>query len=738
MARVSEKQIIAFIIAAVLFTGCTQALGTHSQKDENNTWYVATNGNDANPGTLAKPFRSIQRAASRMKAGDICYLRAGRYHEQVIMKDVHGQSDKPIIFTSYKNEKVILDGTVQIRSKWTKHKDHIYKTQVDNPIWQLFVNGKSVCSARWPNGNWDDGSIWDKSKSMAWPEKKKSHFGMHYNSGLQELDGSLVGAMIIINSGSFKTYASRVTQHIPGTAYFSYDHSRVKRHFGTYPVEKHGYFLEGQLGLLDVPGEWHFDSENKTIYLWPPDNRNPDDLEVCGKVQSYAFEGSSSSYILLKRLDFFGTTFKFEDCHHVTVQDCDFLYPSYSKRMLGDLETFDVTTMITSREYTPAYNKVVNCLFEYMDGPAIKMTGLGNVIENCYVHDVDYSCTYEGGWTINTVDAPELLFRRNTVHTTGASELFKSGARNIIELNDLSRSGFLQNDGSLIQVSVKSQNGTVVRYNWVHDGVKQGIRFDNSNKPGSRWGEGGRVHHNVAWKTDRIYFKGDKHFIHNNLSFDSKLNDLIISSELEINGRNYETITRNNIAGTFSGNRKKPGKDYPVPGIVDHNWTADIKKRDIGTQLRDSDNLDFRPRIGSELIDAGDFLEGYNFPYQGEKPDIGPYEYGDLNYWIPGCRAEKASRPIPPDGNNTIRVDADLMWLQAYRSKSNHVYFGESRQRIKEADKSDKEYQGVQKNNIYTPKGLKSNKVYYWRIDAEVDGELRKGDIWSFTTNKTM
>ena len=41
----------------------------------------------------------------------------------------------------------------------------------------------------------------------------------------------------------------------------------------------------------------------------------------------------------------------------------------------------------------------------------------------------------------------DLLFRRNTVHTAGASEMYKAGIRNTIELNNLSRSGYLQNDG---------------------------------------------------------------------------------------------------------------------------------------------------------------------------------------------------------------------------------------------------------------------------------------------------
>ena len=102
------------------------------------------------------------------------------------------------------------------------------------------------------------------------------------------------------------------------------------------------------------------------------------------------------------------------------------------------------------------------------------------------------------------VRSSESVFRRNTIYNTGASELFKAGKRNLIELNDLSSSGWLQNDGSLIQISVAAQDKSETRYNWVHNSVKQGIRFDNSNKPNSPWGENGRVHHNVAWKTDRV------------------------------------------------------------------------------------------------------------------------------------------------------------------------------------------------------------------------------------------
>jgi len=382
---------------------------------------------------------------------------------------------------------------------------------------------------------------------------------------------------------------------------------------------------------------------------------------------------------------------------------------------------------------TEAFNIVRNCKFEYMDGPVIDMNGSNNIVENNYMHSIDYSCTYKGGYTLNMSRSTDLLFRRNTVHTAGTSEMYKAGVRNTIELNDLSRSGYLQNDGSLVQLSVAAQDQSQTRYNWVHNSVKQGLRYDNSNLPNSPWGENGNMHHNVAWKTDRIFFKGDKHFIYNNLSFDNHLNDLIVSSNLPIQGRNYETITRNNISNKFSGHRTKPGKDYPVPGIVDHNWSGNFKNADIRSQLRDPDNLDFRPKKDSELVDAGAFIKGKEIPYLGKAPDIGAYEYGDSNYWIPGFQDKIASVPVPPTESKTVKSDADLMWLIAYKSNSSDVYFGEDENAVENASKNSPEFKGSHENNIYSPGKLISGKTYYWRIDAVVNNKIVKGKVWKFT-----
>lgn len=75
------------------------------------TYYVATSGNDANTGTLAAPWRTIQHAANSVVAGDTVQVRAGTYNEIVTMKTSGNSSSGYITFQNYPGETPILDGT---------------------------------------------------------------------------------------------------------------------------------------------------------------------------------------------------------------------------------------------------------------------------------------------------------------------------------------------------------------------------------------------------------------------------------------------------------------------------------------------------------------------------------------------------------------------------------------------------------------------------------------------------
>jgi Right handed beta helix region/Protein of unknown function (DUF1565) len=73
------------------------------------TYYVATDGNNAHAGTKTAPFRTIQKAASVARAGDTVLVRAGVYKGHVYLR-ISGEPGKPVVFKNYPGERPVVDG----------------------------------------------------------------------------------------------------------------------------------------------------------------------------------------------------------------------------------------------------------------------------------------------------------------------------------------------------------------------------------------------------------------------------------------------------------------------------------------------------------------------------------------------------------------------------------------------------------------------------------------------------
>jgi hypothetical protein len=73
--------------------------------------YVAPGGNDANPGTLAQPLRTIQRAVDLAQAGTTIVLRAGTYAPSTNIQILkNGTASQPITMRNFNSERAIIDG----------------------------------------------------------------------------------------------------------------------------------------------------------------------------------------------------------------------------------------------------------------------------------------------------------------------------------------------------------------------------------------------------------------------------------------------------------------------------------------------------------------------------------------------------------------------------------------------------------------------------------------------------
>jgi hypothetical protein len=78
---------------------------------QQNVFYVASSGDDSNPGTASQPWRTIQNAANTLMSGDTVYIRAGTFNERVLPQNSGSDSDHIITYAAYPGETVTIDGT---------------------------------------------------------------------------------------------------------------------------------------------------------------------------------------------------------------------------------------------------------------------------------------------------------------------------------------------------------------------------------------------------------------------------------------------------------------------------------------------------------------------------------------------------------------------------------------------------------------------------------------------------
>jgi hypothetical protein len=82
-------------------------------------YYVSPAGNDNNSGTLEKPLKTISKGVTKLKAGDVLYVRTGTYVERIYV-DQSGTADAPVTIMAYPGEYPVIDGeNTMPSSQWS-------------------------------------------------------------------------------------------------------------------------------------------------------------------------------------------------------------------------------------------------------------------------------------------------------------------------------------------------------------------------------------------------------------------------------------------------------------------------------------------------------------------------------------------------------------------------------------------------------------------------------------------
>ena len=565
------------------------------------TYYVSNSAGDDNTGngSVDSPFETIGKAVSLMDAGDTVIIRGGVYHEEISIDNFNSSNSSPTLIKSFDGETVIIDGTIEIVGQWNDDNANSsikVINGINDPITQLFVGNEQMVMARWPNAQFDMDAEDENGKTLyifdkhSWAEghENTSQDGQLYIDESKKNPGTidLTNTIGILNVGSFKTFNKLITNH--NTIQNGNDYIEYAGNFGnSFKTKHHYFFFEGKKELIDVQNEWFLDQDNEMLFVFPQNGVDLNNTSVRGKVRDYSVLIANSSHITIKGLTFFATTLKADNSSYLNISDCNFYFPSYSRRMLGELQGAAPTILGSSGTKKVNNSTIESCLFINSEGEGLIIKGDHNKVLNSYFKNIDWSATQLDGLmvTIN-VDGYKNEFSNNEIYNTGASATVWPGEASIFSYNVVSNTGLAQSDGAVFQGTKNTVAKSVVHHNYVYDTEKYAFRYDAPGGNAEEAGSFGIMHHNIADNTMGLMIKGNNQIIANNTVINTinNRNDIIILAE---DCSNNHTWLYNNLAERIGSHRSSTqfqlSSNAPMPigsdGYImfdsDNNGTKD-------------------------------------------------------------------------------------------------------------------------------------------------------------------
>jgi parallel beta-helix repeat protein len=499
-------------------------------------YYVSASGNDDHPGTSpGLAWKTLEKVNSLVpKPGDQILFNRGDSWEGSLSVNIWGMEGKPLIYGAYgKGTKPKIFGSTKIEG-WTKHSGNIYKAKVSNCINQVFVDGKRMRPARWPNKGYanidvKNGDVTLRSRSL---DKSVDYTGAQW-------------------FGRTGVYHTEIRTVISGRGGILTLDSPVKDNLDV----DEGFILMGKLEFLDQPGEWYYDESSKTIYLWAPKGDSPSGYEVRGSVFDYGLY-SNHDHILVQDLEFLHhahTSIYTHGRKNFVIDRVDMIYP----------DRFGVFNTTSDKGNYIVKNSTVKGANH--QGIHIRMPGI--TVSDCEISEIALfeniglsgNGEYHYGTALYAVGTGSQI-RYNRIWLVGYNGIFFAGRNNIVEYNYIDQTNLLKGDGGGIYATqppnAEPTTGSVVRYNIVKNtvgssaGIKyrhfsNGIYIDES-------AHGVTVEYNTVYKSSDAgikLHKVDANIIRNNTILDSRYAIQIVNSS----GSTPTQIKNNIMYSTSNG-----------------------------------------------------------------------------------------------------------------------------------------------------------------------------------------
>ncbi len=251
---------------------------------------------DANPGTEARPWKTIGKGTSLLRPGEALMIKAGVYRENVILTQ-SGTETHPIRLMAYPGDEgeVIINAAEPV-TNWQKcagpddcaanpYWDRIYYADVKGlveshpdaafAIRQVFQHGELLNRSRYPNSGWSYPTI------VLDPQTVFS------DRSLTQPDGYFTNAICHIKTEVWQPDQIDIV-----------DYSKYKITLATKPryeiSTRFGYYITNVVGEINEEGEWAYDPVLKRLFIWPKEER-AENIEVTYRDYCLRTHGGVSS-----------------------------------------------------------------------------------------------------------------------------------------------------------------------------------------------------------------------------------------------------------------------------------------------------------------------------------------------------------------------------------------------------------------------------------------------------------
>lgn len=468
-------------------------------------FHVAPTGDDGNPGTLERPFATVERARDAVRElraagpveGSVTITLRGGIHALPrtlrLEAEDSGTAEAPVVIRAYEGERPVLSGGRTITG-FVPGDGAILKADLAAEglegvsFRQLFMGDERMILARYPNfdpdnpitGGWAYVREDAPAPGTQWDSTTEGRRTLHYREeDARRWANPTRGRVNIFPS--FEWW----NNFIPIESVDAERGAVTLAQNASYRISPGDrYYVMGLREELDAPGEWWLDEEESVVWFWPP--RPLEGERVQAPVLQTLLHLDGARHVTVQGLRFEaseGTAVRMDNA-----EDC--LLAACTIRNVGEYHGSGVSVS------GGRSNGVVGCDISEIGHSGIVLTGgdsatrtpAGNFAENNHIRHTGVYYKQGAGIIISGVGN---RVSRNTIHHVPRFAIQFGGNDNVIELNHLHHVSLETSDTGAIyggSLGWVTGHGITIRHNLIHDVIGRGRVGGEWRAPYYAWG----------------------------------------------------------------------------------------------------------------------------------------------------------------------------------------------------------------------------------------------------------